>query len=622
MKGSARFRLDLRPRFVCLVCLLLAAIVAPDAALAAQPPLQMDPRDMPTFLPPGRTAKTGTGRLRGKVVAGDTGAVLRRAQVRISSPDIGTKTAFTDTQGRYEFKDLPAGRFTISVSKSGFVTMQYGQHRPFEPGRPIELTDAQVLEKADVALPRGSAVSGRILDEFGEPVADANVMAMRMQYAGGKRRLVPSGRQSVSNDLGQFRLFGLPPGEYYVSATTRTLDTMMMDMIGAMSGGGPTGSNNTSGYAATYYPGTPNAAEAQRLSLSVGQEMSSIDIQMQPVRLARITGVASRSDGTPMSGALVMMMPTMKEAMAFFPGGTSRTDKDGNFTLSGVAPGEYSIQIQSMAALMSAASQVMSMVGSDSPAAAPLSTPTEREFATATVTVAGDDITGLVVTGTRGAKATGRIVFEGGQKPDNVASLRLIAAPTDGDLPATAAVFGMSSVKEDGAFEIDSLVGARLFRVVNPPKGWHLNHVTHEGADVTDEGYKFKPGETIDGFEIVLTARQQTITGSVTNDKGEPAKEYTVVVFPDDQQKWPGLDSRWMSAARADQQGQFRVSSLPPGTYFALAVEYVEQDQWRDPEWLARAAKIATKFTLDEGATKTLELKLAGGSTESLIVNP
>src|SRR6476659_3742848 len=88
------------------------------------------------FLPPGREAKKGTGVLRGRVVAGDGGAALRRAQVRVSSSDIGTKTTLTDAQGRYEFKELPAGRFTVSVTKSGFVAMQFGQSRPFEPGRP------------------------------------------------------------------------------------------------------------------------------------------------------------------------------------------------------------------------------------------------------------------------------------------------------------------------------------------------------------------------------------------------------------------------------------------------------------------------------------------------------
>src|SRR6187549_3646910 len=179
----------------------------------------------------GSEAKTGTSRVRGRVVATDTGTALRRAQVRISGPDIGTKTALTDAQGRYEFKDLQAGRFNVSVIKSGFVTMQFGQNRPYEPGRPIELADAQAMDKADIALPRGSVLAGRIVDEFGESVAEAEVSAMRMQFTNGKRRLMPSGRTGITNDLGQFRIYGLPPGEYYVSASLRNASmTMMLDM--------------------------------------------------------------------------------------------------------------------------------------------------------------------------------------------------------------------------------------------------------------------------------------------------------------------------------------------------------------------------------------------------------
>src|SRR3954462_4030757 len=277
-----------------LLSTVALALGAPKSAgEGGQQQIAINPGDAPMqMLMPGRQAKSGTGRLRGRVLAADTGAIVRRAQVRISSADIGTKTAFTDAQGRYEFKDLPAGRFTLSVTKAGFVTMQYGQSRPFEPGRPIELIDAQVMEKADVALPRGSAVQGHILDEFGEPVADASVTAMRLQYSNGKRRLAPAGRASTTNDQGYFRIYGLPPGEYFPSASVRTLDTMVMDMLGGSGSGGPTGSNNNSGYASTYYPGTPSPAEAQRVALALGQELSGLDIQMQPVKLARISGTA------------------------------------------------------------------------------------------------------------------------------------------------------------------------------------------------------------------------------------------------------------------------------------------------------------------------------------------
>jgi uncharacterized protein (DUF2141 family) len=593
----------------CALLLLLLTAVPSEAGGQ----LQMNPADMPMMLPPGKVAKTGTGKLRGRVVAADTGSIVRRAQVRISSPDIGSKTAFTDGQGRYEFKDLPAGRFNLSVSKSGFVSMQYGQTRPFEPGKPIDLVDAQLMEKVDIALPRGSAVSGRILDEFGEPVADASVSAMRMQYTGGKRRLVQSGRNSMTNDLGQFRLFGLPPGEYYVSVTMRTMDSMILDMMGSSSLGGPTGSNNNSGYAATYYPGTPNPAEAQRLSLTVGQEAQSIDIQMQPVRLARITGNAVSSDGKPMTGAMVMLISTMKDAVQFMPGGTSMTDKDGNFTLSGVAPGEYTVQAQSLAALMSQASQAMALMGGEPGKEPAPEKAMEREFAMANVTVAGEDVTGLTIAGARGAKARGYVIFEGGTKPESLASLRLMAGPTDPDNVAAAmASFGMAAVKETGAFEIDGLVGGRIFRFMEPPKGWFLKRITHESDDVTDKGFDFKPGQDVDGFEIVLTTKSQAVSGSVTNDKGEAVKEYTVAVFPEDPQKWTVTAERWRASARPDQKGEFKIATLPPGNYLAIAVEYVAQGEWTDPEWLARMKGKATRFTLDEGTAKRLDLKLAG----------
>ena len=568
-------------------------------------PLQM--------LAPGRQAKTGTGLLRGRVVANDTGAAVRRAQVRISSPDIGTKTALTDAQGRYEFRDLPVGRFNVSASKSGFVTMQFGQSRPFEPGRPIELVDAQVMDKADMVLPRGSVLSGRVVDEFGEAVADAEVIAMRMQFQNGKRRLAPSGRNATTNDLGQFRIYGLPPGEYYVSATLRNMNSMVFDMLGGGSGG-PTGSNQNSGYAATYYPGTPSPAEAQRVALGVAQELPSVDIQLQPVRLVKITGVAVGSDGKPMAGSMVMLMPAMKDALQFMPGGTTRTNKDGGFTLNGVTPGEYSLQVQSMGAMFQAAGNAMAFAFSTSDSSGPAAQPAqEREFAIATVNVAGEDISGLVVVGTRGAKASGTIGYEGGVKPEGTAGIRVMAPSADNDnnpMPT----FGAANVKDTGAFEVDSLIGTRVFRVTNLPKGWVLKRVRLNGEDVTDKGLEFKPGEDVTGIDIELTNKTTTVSGGVTDGKSQPLKDYTVVVFAEDQAKWTMPLNRWTQSARPDQEGRFKLNNLPPGDYYAIAVDYVAQGEWSDPDWLARASKKATKFTLDEGGTKTLELKLSSGS--------
>ena len=604
----------LRSLTLPVVCL---ALLAPSADAWAQEVIRQSiqvggPEGMPIgMLPPGRAAKTGTSVVRGRVLANDTGNPLRRAQVRISGPDIGTKTALTDAQGRYEFKDLPAGRFNVSVTKSGFVSMQFGQNRPFEPGRPIELADAQAMDKADIALPRGSVLAGRVVDEVGESVAEAEVSAMRMQYTNGRRRLVPSGRTAMTNDLGQFRIYGLPPGEYYVSASLRS-STMMIDMIGTASGLTP--ANQTTGYAATFYPGTPSPAEAQRVALAVGQELASVDIQLQPVRLAKISGVAMASDGKPMAGAMVMLMPAMRDALQFMPGGTTRTNSDGQFTLNSVTPGDYALQVQSGGGtfVTSAGGNAMTLAFStvDRSAGGPQTAAQEREFATASVSVAGEDVTGMVVIGTRGAKASGTVVFDSGTKPEGLTGVRITSPSLDADTPMPG--FGAAQVKDTGAFEVDGLIGGRLFRAGNLPKGWFLKRVTHNGQDITDKGMEFKPGEDVTGIEIELTNRSTSLTGSVTDDKGQPQKDYTVVIFSDDESKWTLTANRWMTTARPDQEGRFRFNALPPGTYYAIAMEYVPQGEWQDPEWLARAAKKATKLTLDEGASKTLDLKIAG----------
>ena len=164
---------------------------------------------------------TGTAIIRGTVVAADSGSPIRRAQVRASGQGVPPRLASTDAQGRFELRELPAGRYTLTASKGGFVSLQYGQRRPSESGTPLELGDGQTIEKITIGLPRGSVLGGRITDEFGEPVANASVQAQTYTYQQGKRVLTPTGQGAQTNDLGEFRLFWLTPGDYYISATAR-----------------------------------------------------------------------------------------------------------------------------------------------------------------------------------------------------------------------------------------------------------------------------------------------------------------------------------------------------------------------------------------------------------------
>ncbi len=162
-----------------------------------QPP--RDPRQQPT--------PTGTSRIRGRVTTADANQPLRRAAVRLNGlggPN-GQRVATTDQDGRYEFASLPAGRYTVNVSKPGYIGTS---------STSIELADNQHADVVNVSVPRGGVIAGRVLDEFGDPVTNAQVMAMRSVVQQGRRQLQPSS-SAESNDIGEFRIFGLMPSQCY-----------------------------------------------------------------------------------------------------------------------------------------------------------------------------------------------------------------------------------------------------------------------------------------------------------------------------------------------------------------------------------------------------------------------
>jgi protocatechuate 3,4-dioxygenase beta subunit len=584
--------------------MVLLSASAPRVDAQEQVIITGPPGDLPFPGMPGpRQFKTGAGRIRGLVVAAETGSPIRRAQVRISGPDVGMKAALTDADGRYEFRDLPAGRFSLTATKSGYVTVQYGQTRPFEQGRQIELSDKQVLDKADISLPRGSVISGRIVDEYGEPVAEAMVTAMRQTWVGGRRRLVPTGRVGQTNDLGQYRMYGLPPGDYYVSAVLRNSEMMMFDVIGR---GGPTGSNPGSGYAPTYFPGTPSAAEAQKVVVALGQEAQQTDFALLPVRLATVSGMVVSSDGKPVDTAMVNLLPVSRSGdMGMMMMGTSaRTQKDGQFTLNGVAPGEYTLNVRSMRIQTTGAGDNMTITATvGGPAGG------DAEFASIPLTVGGDDVSNVAVVTTKGSTLTGRLVFEGGAKPNELQAIRISASGDVSDRPMLVGASG-ASAKSDGTFELKGLAGHRVIRAAGLPSGWMLKAVRLNGTDITDSGVDFKAGEQLSNLEIVLTSKTTQIVGGVTMTDGKPTKDYTVVVFSDDPDHWTVPMSRWIAGTRPDQDGRFKISNMPPGTYYVVALDYIESGAWSDPELLDRLKTRAKRITLDEGSVETLDLKI------------
>jgi len=524
-------------------------------------------------------AKTGTARIRGRVYAADSGAPLRRAQVRLFGAELRNgRVTSTDERGVYEFKDLPGGRFNLNASKGSYVTLQYGQVRPQQAGTPLQVLDGQIVEKVDFALPRGALITGRVVDEFGEPIADVQVMPLQSRFAQGRRRLMPAGRGSQTNDVGEYRLFGLSPGEYYVSATIRNLNFA------------GDASDDHTGYAPTYYPGTANGPEAQRVTVQVGQSLSEVNITLVAARTATITGTVIDSEGRPVLQGNVMAFPRGAGGGFFGPAGGGPI-RDGGFTLSGVAPGDYSIR-----------ANIGNAMGGDG----------RPEFATAVVTVSGGDISGVQLRAMPLATVTGRVIVQDAAAARSLnLPIRFQFSPVDPD-DQMFMMGGNATVKEDFTFE--GKVGPGRFRVFSggPMVGWAIRSVRQDARDVTDTGIEVSTSAETGGIEIELTNRLSELSGVVTDQRGEVVKDYTVLVFAQDRYKWDGM-TRYRSQGRPDQDGRFKIRALPPGAYYGIALQSVDAGESLDPDFLERISSKATKFSLADGETKSFDLKLQTG---------
>ena len=530
-----------------------------------------------------RTPAKGTASIRGRVTAAGTSTPLRRAQVAVVSAEgLARFTTTTNGEGRYEVLELPAGRYSITVNKGGYVSLQYGQRRPFEPGTPVAVADGQALTGLDLALPRGSVIAGRITDEFGEPVAGAQVSAQRYQYGpDGQRRLFQTGSLITTDDLGQFRLHSLMPGEYVVSATLRANFVSIAGLSG--------GSDTSEGFLPTFYPGTINAGDAQQVTVTLGQE-SSVQFALSAAKMARVSGVVVDSTGRPLSSAMVVMLP----ANGVFTNLTqSQTGADGSFTFTNVPPGDYVANVQLIPQL---------------------SGTNLTESAAVPVSVGASDLNGLRIATGPGVLISGHVEFEGTSPRTSPTPWRVFLQ----SMTPAQVTFGAANaqanglVGEDGSFQLQ--VGGTGGALVRPTTTgqWTLKAVTLDGEDVTDTPLDFSGKGGASGLRIVLTDKLTTVSGRVLDARGKPLTDYAVVIQPEES-KSGVIATRYLRVVRPDQNGGFRVTGLPPGRYAATAVETFEQGRQFVPDVQARLKARGRAFSIDEGGTAALDLSLSTG---------
>ena len=544
------------------------------------------------------TAQAGSAVIRGRVLAADTGKPLRRARISLSAPELGRDGRVTSTSldGRYEITGLPAGRYTIRVTRSGYLPLQYGQRRPLEPGKPLQIAGKDTIERLDFTLPRASVIRGQILDELAEPVADVQVFAMRSTWFQGRRRTVLVGTPARTDEAGEYRLGGLSPGSYYVMAILRETWTITEG-----------GVERTMGYAPTYAPGSASLTDARRVALAVGQIATNNNFALMPGRAASVSGTATDSLGRPLVGRQIGLTQEMvgPNGMSMATAGLTTTAPDGTFIIRNVSPGSYKLRAQATRDTESLRGIVL-------------------EVATQNITLDSADVTDLALTTSAGWTFSGRVITEDGAPPPAAPNRFAVSAklvdPDGGFGPGGApppppppgavgggAIPDSGRVKDDWSYTVTPVFGAAYVRA-NVPDGWTVKTILYDGRDISDTPIEMTSGETLTDVQVVVSNRVTTVSGQLADDRGAPLADGTVIVFPEDATKWPD-DSRWVRAVRPDQQGRYQIQGLPPGDYLAVAVNYVEEGQWNDPEFLESLRRHAQRLTLRETESKTLTLK-------------
>jgi hypothetical protein len=574
---------------VIAATLTAAAVVSGFSQPARQPP----PRD--TSARPQADVRASTGRITGRVLDGVTGRPMKRARVTANAPGTANRAVQTDEAGVFDFPGLPAGRYNLSVQKSGYVGLSYGQRRPLQPGTPIQLEEGQHFKDIEFRMPRGSVISGSISDEVGDPMPGITVRLMRFQYAQGVRQLAQAGA-GQTDDRGMYRIWGLNPGEYYVTAVAPNFsprDGIAERGFGDRGGpfvagrGAPPSARQDDadvGYAPTYFPGVPSVFEATPITVGLGAELNDINFNVLLVRTARISGHVNNLDGTPVTSGNVTL--TVDGTVGRGGSGmnfSSRIRWDGAFSIASVPPGRYTIRAR----------------GSDDVA---------PQYGAAAITVVGEDVPDFVVVVSPGLSLTGTVAFQATQAgaPPDPTQVRVVAQPAD---PSAFGNAVNARVDKDGRFTLNSVpLGPHLIRA-NAPNGWSLRSVIVDGQDVIDTPLDVRNGQKISGVSLVFSDRQTEIAGMIADAQSRPVTESTVLAFPTDSSLWRP-QARQIRTVRPDQNGRFQLRGLPPGDYYIAAIDPQQPGEWFDPAFLEEQRGNAGRVLLGDGDTRTHNIRI------------
>lgn len=525
---------------------------------------------------PSTTEAAKKATVEGVVVNEITKEPIRRVEINLQKQGRGGNpySGVTDAAGKFKIENIDAGDYYVMLRKGGFLMSRanYGMS-----GRVLKLTAGASLTGLRFSMQPQAIITGRVLDDEGEPVQGVFVMLLRYGWDRGSFRAFGTSRPQQTNDRGEFRFTDVQPGKYYLMADVRR----MGPSAGAPPDAPAAANAPRTAFVSTYFPNAPEFAQAARIEVQAGQELSGRDIALRKERVVRVSGKVLDASGAPVKNGSVNLTPL--EGASGFGGVSAMVDDKGAFSSDRVPPGQYNARAFRW--------------GGD----------VSERSAAVPVAVGDGGVQNLVLQVQPALEAKGAFVLEGSDRKDydfTTSSVNLQAAGDD-----IYYSFGYAQVKKDGTFTLNGVTAGRS---------------TVEANLGSDEGYvkaillgsEDVYGKEVDGaavaaagLKIVIRLDSATVSGTVEipEERKAALKSPSIVLLPADA-RLRESDSRHV--AQLNQNNGYELKNLRPGDYIAFAFEEYDYASLQDPEVFAAIASKGTKVSLAANESRSLDLKI------------
>jgi len=536
---------------------------------------------------PSSAGQTSTARatLSGIVTKDPGSEPVKKALIELiaeSQSDGRNFTAVTGVDGSFHIDNIQPGRYRMFVERTGFQELDK-HHRRIE-GRVLALAAGQEMKDLVVHLQAAAVIEGRVTDEDGDPMAEAQVAVLRQTFVTGRNHWEQVGVERT-NDLGEYRIPGLAAGNYFVSVTPPPDFKSLIEAANSQTEMKQSANAATekvaTAYQTTYYPGTRDRGQAAAIQLHAGDDFP-VNFSLTPAPSLTIRGSVVN---LPPGAVATIRLQSRGFGLTW---NEASMQKDGSFEIRGVTPGTYSI----LAAVDNAPVPMMARQ--------------ELQITSASVE-------GLRLAPQAGGSMRGRLRMEasGAARPDpSRVFLLLRSADADDDAAGAFTMEGdfspVAQVNADGSFEWKNVPAGHYFVQISDASAmpdWFLKSVT-AGRDAAESGITVSGGATT--LDLVASANGAVAEGLATNQKDEPVADAVIVAVPE--ARFRSRPDRYRKTV-TDQSGRFTLRGMPPGEYTLFAWESIDGDAYYNPEFLKSYESQGKTLSFSEGERKNVQLK-------------